>query len=193
MKQTLLKKHGWNILLATLFLVLFFVPPAKALVLRGLMEIGLFSPGVSTSASKAVAGGLSGIRFKNAQQKVIDLGDLKGKVVFLNFWATWCPPCQAEMPSVNKLYQQFKNDPNVVFILVDGDSDLVKAQKYMDRKKFDLPVFEVDSSIPEQLFKGSLPTTIVFDKEGRISYNEEGAANYNSKKFVDFIQQLISM
>ncbi|RZM24859.1 MAG: TlpA family protein disulfide reductase, partial [Pedobacter sp.] len=191
MKQTTLKKYGWNILFITVLLVFVFVPPAKALVLRGLMEIGLFSPAVSTSGSKAVAGGLSGIRFKNAQQKVIDLGDLKGKVVFLNFWATWCPPCQAEMPSVNKLYQQFKNDPNVVFILVDGDSDLVKAQKYMDRKKFDLPVFEVDSPIPDQLFKGSLPTTIVFDKEGRISYNEEGAANYNSKKFVDFIQQLI--
>jgi len=188
-----LRKYGWNILFVTVLLVFVLVPSAKALVLRGLMEIGLFNPGVTATAKNSVAGGLSGIRFKDAQHKVVDLGDLKGKVIFLNFWATWCPPCQAEMPSVNKLYQQFKNDPNVVFILVDGDSDLVKAQQYMTRKKFDLPVYEVDSPIPEQLFKGSLPTTVVFDKAGRISYNEEGAANYNSKKFVEFMRQLIRM
>jgi len=53
-----------------------------------------------------------------------------------------------------------------------------------------LPVYEVASNIPEQLFKGSLPTTVVFDKKGRISFNEEGAANYANKKFVAFIEQL---
>ncbi|WP_243732383.1 TlpA family protein disulfide reductase [Pedobacter duraquae] len=189
----MVKKNGWNIFFVIILLVIVFVPSSKALVLRGLMEIGLFKPGISAPAENSVVSGLAGIRFKNATGKVVDLGSLKGKVVFLNFWATWCPPCQAEMPSVNKLYQRFKNDPNVVFILVDGDSNLPKAQQYMNRKKFDLPVYEVDSAIPEQLFKGSLPTTVVFDKEGRISYNEEGAANYNSKKFVEFIQQLILM
>ncbi|TDO19276.1 thiol-disulfide isomerase/thioredoxin [Pedobacter duraquae] len=193
MDLAMVKKNGWNIFFVIILLVIVFVPSSKALVLRGLMEIGLFKPGISAPAENSVVSGLAGIRFKNATGKVVDLGSLKGKVVFLNFWATWCPPCQAEMPSVNKLYQRFKNDPNVVFILVDGDSNLPKAQQYMNRKKFDLPVYEVDSAIPEQLFKGSLPTTVVFDKEGRISYNEEGAANYNSKKFVEFIQQLILM
>lgn len=193
MDLAMVKKNGWNIFFVIILLVIVFVPSSKALVLRGLMEIGLFKPGISAPAENSVVSGLAGIRFKNAAGKVVDLGSLKGKVVFLNFWATWCPPCQAEMPSVNKLYQRFKNDPNVVFILVDGDSNLPKAQQYMNRKKFDLPVYEVDSAIPEQLFKGSLPTTVVFDKEGRISYNEEGAANYNSKKFVEFIQQLILM
>ena len=193
MDLAMVKKNGWNIFFVIVLLVIVFVPSSKALVLRGLMEIGLFKPAIGAPVVNKVGSGLDGIRFKNAAGKVVDLGSLKGKVIFLNFWATWCPPCQAEMPSVNKLYQRFKNDPNVVFILVDGDSDLPKAQQYMNRKQFELPVYEVDSTIPEQLFKGSLPTTVVFDKEGRISYNEEGAANYNSKKFVEFIQQLILM
>ncbi len=53
-----------------------------------------------------------------------------------------------------------------------------------------MPVYEVASNIPEQLFKGNLPTTVVFDKKGRVSFNEVGAANYGHKKFIEFMQQL---
>lgn len=189
------KKNIVNALFIGFFLVLIFVPSAKALMIRGLMGIGLFSPGVDNAVatnSPAPAKDLSGIRFKDASGKLIDLGSLKGKVVFINFWATWCPPCLAEMPSVNKLYEQFKDDKDVVFILVDADSDFPKSQKYMDRKGYRLPVFHVASDIPETIFKGSLPTTVVFDKQGRLSYNEVGAANYASEKFITFIKKLKS-
>ena len=188
-----LKKNAFNILFVSLLLILVFVPSAKAFMLRGLMEIGLFKPDAPLESNLGPAKDLSGIRFTDRQGKTVDLESLKGKVIFLNFWATWCPPCQAEMPSINKLYSQFKNDPKVVFLLVDADSDLPKAQKFLDKKKYDLPVYQVASNIPEQLFKGSLPTTIVFDKKGRVSFNEEGAANYANQKFVDFILQLRDM
>lgn len=193
MNKFLNKKNLVNILLIGFFLVLLFVPLAKALMIRGLMEIGLFSPGVeATETTEATAGtmDLSGIKFKDATGKVVDLGQLKGKVIFLNFWATWCPPCLAEMPSVNKLYEQFKGDKEVVFILVDADSDFAKSQNYMNGKGYQMPVYHVASNIPEQIFKGSLPTTVVFDKQGRIAYNEIGAANYASTKFIDFIKKL---
>ena len=192
MKKILNKKNITNVLFIAVFLVLIFVPAAKALMIRGLMEIGLFSVDVKEKpVSEAnTFSDLSGIRFKDASGKEIDLGSLKGKVVFLNFWATWCPPCLAEMPSVNKLYNQFSNDRDVVFVLVDADSDFGKAQKYMDGKGYKLPVYNAASSIPEVIFKGSLPTTVVFDKKGRIAYNEAGAANYGSEKFIDFIKKL---
>jgi thiol-disulfide isomerase/thioredoxin len=192
-KRASLKKNLLNILFVTFLLVIVFVPAAKAFMLQGLMEIGLFTPSTKPVADLGPAKDLSGICFKDIQGKVVDLESLKGKVVFLNFWATWCPPCQAEMPSINRLHAQFKDDPNFVFIMVDADSDLAKAQKFLDKKKYNLPVYEVASTIPEQLFKGSLPTTIVFDKKGRISFNEEGAANYSNKKFVAFMEQLRDM
>ncbi|WP_316816735.1 TlpA disulfide reductase family protein [Pedobacter nyackensis] len=193
MKKILNKKNIINALIIGIFLVLILVPSAKAFMIRGLMEIGLFSPDVKNTnenAAPAEAADLSGIKFKDTSGKIVDLGDLKGKVVFLNFWATWCPPCLAEMPSVNKLYEQFKDDKDVVFILVDADSDFAKSQKYMDKKGYKLPVYQVASNVPESIFKGSLPTTVVFDKLGRVSYNEVGAANYASKKFIDFIKKL---
>jgi hypothetical protein len=74
--------------------------------------------------------------------------------------------------------------------MIDADSDFAKAQAYMDRKKYKLPVYTFASQLPKELFKGSLPTTIVFDKKGRISFNEEGAANYSNPKFIAFIKQL---
>lgn len=190
MKKILTQKLILNVLFLGIFLVLVFVPPAKAMVLEGLMKIGFFKPAIDANTNSPGLQNLAGIRFKDASGKRIDLGSLKGKVIFLNFWATWCPPCLAEMPAINKLHQQFKNDAEVVFILVDADSDLLKSTKFMERKKYDLPVYQVDSEIPEVLFKGSLPTTVVFDKLGRISYNESGAANYGDTKFIAFINRL---
>jgi len=182
------KKLLLNILFFAFLAVIVFVPSAKALMLQGLMEIGLFKPSLSEKPTATTD--LTGIKFKTAQGKIVDLGELKGKVVFLNFWATWCPPCLAEMPSVNKLYEQYKTDDEVVFLLVDADNDFTKAQAYMDRKSYQLPVYNAITAVPEIIFKGSLPTTIVFDKMGRISFKGEGAANYNSPKFIAFIQQL---
>ncbi len=191
MFKKLFTKNGIiNLLFGTFLLLMLFVPSAKALLMQGLMSVGLFKPD-TTAEVPLSSPALAGIKFKDAQGNTVDLGDLKGKVVFLNFWATWCPPCLAEMPAVNKLYERYKNNPDVVFLLVDADNDFAKSQKYMDKKNYALPVFAVASHIPESIFKGSLPTTVVFDKEGRLSYHGEGAADYASQKFVDFMEKLL--
>ena len=183
------RKNGANAVFIVLFLVILLVPSAKALVMRGLMEIGLFSPSIDSPKVSPTAD-LSSIKFRDAKNNIISLGDLEGKIIFLNFWATWCPPCLAEMPSVNKLHTQFGNDNDVVFILVDADGNFKKAQAYMDRKKYKMPVYTFFSEVPKQIFGGSLPTTVVFDKKGRISFNGVGAVNYADPKFISFIQAL---
>ncbi len=158
-------------------------------MIQGLMEIGLFKPSMER---KIPAGSidLSNIRFKNAKGNVVNLEELKGKVVFINFWATWCPPCLAEMPSINKLHKTFKNANDVVFLMIDADGDFPKAQTYMTKRTYEMPVYTFASQLPKGLFSGSLPTTIVFDKKGRVSFREEGAANYSNSKFIAFINQL---
>ena len=156
------------------------------------MSVGLFKPNTAPS-EKPAALNLSGIRFKDAQNRQVDLGDLKGKVIFLNFWATWCPPCRAEMPSISKLYEQYKDHKDVVFLLIDADSDFSKSQPFMENKRYKMPLYVPASAVPESIFKGALPTTVVFDKEGRLSYHGEGAANYADPKFIDFINKLIRL
>lgn len=188
MEKKNLKKYISNGIFILILCLILFVPSAKALVIQGLMKIGLFNPDVTTE--KVVTNPSLDLRFKDRHGKVVTLNDLKGKVVFLNFWATWCPPCLAEMPSINKLYEQYKNNKDVIFVMVDADSNLEKSQGYMNARKYDMMVYQMVSSVPEQIFAGSLPTTVVFDKQGRVSFKHEGAANYNSKKFVEFMEKL---
>src|SRR5690606_3035773 len=64
------------------------------------------------------------VAFKDKDGKTVSLKSLKGKVVFINFWATWCPPCIHEMPSINELKKTFKGNDNIVFLMVDVDNNI---------------------------------------------------------------------
>ncbi|MNK13347.1 Thiol-disulfide oxidoreductase ResA [compost metagenome] len=188
MEKKNIKKYISNGIFILVLALFVFVPSAKALLLQGLMQVGLFNPDVKTE--KNLSNPAPDLKFKDQTGKVVTLNELKGKIVFLNFWATWCPPCLAEMPSINKLYEKHKDNKDVVFILLDADSNFEKANGYMNARKYTMPVYQMASNVPEQIFAGSLPTTIVFDKQGRLSFKHEGAANYNSNKFVEFIEKL---
>lgn len=187
----LIKKHIINILFIILLLVIVFVPDAKSMLIQGLIKVGFYTPKIEET--NASVSNLNGIQFKNVKGELVDLGDLKGKVIFINFWATWCPPCRAEMPSISKLYNQFKDDKNVVFIFADADGNLPKSSKFMLDRKFEMPVYKIESDMPKEIFESALPTTVIFDKQGRLSFRNEGIADYSNKKFVDFLNKLKNM
>ena len=155
--------------ITTVFLVIFaavviFSPSAKGLLIQGLMQIGLFQPDIKqTDKSEHSNSPVSDIFFKDGKENIISLSELKGKVVFINFWATWCPPCRAEMPSIESLYQKVKDNKNIVFLMVDVDNDYAKAKKYMDRKNLTLPVYTPASAIPQALMSGTIPTTLILE------------------------------
>jgi thiol-disulfide isomerase/thioredoxin len=177
-----------NILFVVL-LILVINPTTKGLLMRGLMKVGLFQPSVPVNA-KGAAGNYTGV-FRGRDNKVVDLASLKGKVVFVNFWATWCPPCQAEMPSINALYETYKQDTNVVFLVVDADGDVVKSGEFMDKKGYSMPLYVAVGNVSAELFGGSMPTTSVIDKASRLAMNHVGAADYNSTKMHRFIDHLL--
>ncbi len=191
-------KSNIGFIISLTFLILIaFNPKAKSLVLTGLMKTGLYEPDVSnlkpmTSSiqeQQAVVS-VSSILFNSTDGKTIDLADLKGKVVFLNFWATWCPPCIVEIPSINSLYNKLKNNESVVFILADADNNLKRSEGFMKKNKYSLPVYATASSAPEQLFQGNLPTTIIINKKGEIVFNHEGMADYNSPEIEKLLNEL---
>lgn len=124
-------------------------------------------------------------------EKEIKVADLKGKVVFINFWATWCPPCIEEMPSIAALKKKFKDNPNIVFLMVDVDNNLAKSKKFMAKQKLDLPVHVPYSQIPSNYLGNSIPTTVILDKKGEIVVRTEGARDYNAPKLVAAIEALV--
>ncbi|SHN39190.1 TlpA disulfide reductase family protein [Chitinophaga sp. CF418] len=174
-----------------LFLVLVLVNPSvKAGVMQGLMKVGLFQPGMpeEVGAESEMASDMS---FMDGDGKTFTLSSLRGKVVFLNFWATWCPPCRAEMPSINALYEKFREDKNVVFLTVDTDGNYKKANNFLKKQQYSLPLYVADSQIPGELLGRSIPTTVIINKKGQIAYRHEGAADYGNERFMSYFEKYI--
>ena len=111
-------------------------------------------------------------------------------MVFINFWASWCPPCRAEFPSIEALYTQLKDNPDVFFLTINKDSDPAAGKAYLDKEGFSIPMFRSNGNVPGEIYSGTLPTTIVLDKNGEIRFHHTGIANYASDKFVKQIEKL---
>jgi thiol-disulfide isomerase/thioredoxin len=132
----------------------------------------------------------AGIVLKDVNGNDVSLAGQKGKVLFINFWATWCPPCRAEMPSINALHEKVKGNPNIRFFMVDADGKLPAADKFMKKNEFGLPVHAASSYIPPEIFPGNLPTTLVVSPEGKVVYHHIGVADYDHPDFLKFLEQL---
>ncbi|GAC1425750.1 MAG: hypothetical protein NVSMB67_27770 [Flavisolibacter sp.] len=153
-----------------------------------LLALGIFKAEINKEAlaSKYLTQETSFI-LKNEKDITLNISDLKGKVVFINFWASWCPPCRAEMPSINNLYKWLKIYPRFVFLLVDEDEDKKRETIYIQKNNFSFPVYNIVAGVPAKIYSGTLPTTVVLNKRGQIVYKHEGIASYGGQ---DFISQL---
>lgn len=177
-------------------LAMLFSPDFKGLVTQNLMKVGLFQPDVPNGSSEEMAASFTAnesneeILFNDPEGYVVELSDQKGKVVFVNFWATWCPPCIAEMPSINKLYSELKDNDNVVFMMVDVDNNRDKSEKFMEKRDFDLPVYTPASSIPSSYMSGAIPTTLVLNKYGKVVFKHEGMGDFSNNEFKEFLTKL---
>lgn len=177
-----------NVVFFAALLLLLFSTDAKSWVLKQLVSVGLYNARIEPTGDAAVA---KPFRFTDDRGNNISTADLRGKVIFVNFWASWCPPCRAEMPALNKLYQQMKNEDNLVFLFLNEDENLSKAKEYLKKEKFDLPLFTAQSGIPPEIYSGTLPTTVIIDKEGRIVMKEEGMADYDNTAFLGQLKALL--
>lgn len=191
-------KRIWNIIIWALVLTLLFVPQTRVFIQQQFMKLGFFKPklesvAVDDSVQNTTTPALkSAVSFKDEQGKIYNVEELKGKVVFVNFWATWCPPCKAEMPSIQKLYDKFKNNENVVFLLVEIENNLDGANQFLAQEHLSLPIAYPNSNIPEEWLSGAIPTTVILNKKGELVSKEEGMRDYSAQSVTDYIQNLIN-
>ncbi|PAW95356.1 hypothetical protein CKK33_18370 [Mucilaginibacter sp. MD40] len=129
---------------------------------------------------------------KDKNGKRIKLTELKGKILLINFWATWCAPCREEMPGLDKLYRHFKDDKNVIFITVDMDHNLQKSLAFMSSNRLMLPVYVAESRIPADFIGDAIPTTVILDQSGKIVFKQEGGLDFNDENFIKYLKSLIT-
>ena len=124
----------------------------------------------------------------DASGKQVELSDFSGKVILLNYWATWCPPCIAEMPSLQNLYNDYQD--KMVFIFLTND-DKPKVDAFMKKREFTLPVYYQASNAPSKLSTNSLPTTFLIDQNGKILIEEVGASDWNGESMRAILDKLL--
>lgn len=194
------KKKFWAIVFNVVLVVLVvavLVPSSRSWLQGGLMKMGFFKADLETSTDtipdnkNAATSPVTNVSFSNEKGEVVTIEELAGKVVFLNFWATWCPPCKAEMPSIQQLKDKLKGNEQVVFMLVEIDGEAEKAREFMKQGNMDLPIYFPESEIPGNWLGQSIPTTVILDKEGNVAAHHEGMADYSRKEVYDFITNLI--
>jgi thiol-disulfide isomerase/thioredoxin len=153
---------------------------------RVVLLTGIMQPDINIPVNKQQNAdyNLDLISFNNAE---LSLEELKGKVIFLNFWASWCPPCRAEMPTIQSLYNKMKNRKDLVFVMVSLDNDSSKAKVFIKSSNFDFPVYFLNGYFPKIYDSGTIPSTYVISKDGKIVAKEVGMADYNTSKFIDFL------
>lgn len=167
---------------------------------RGMLATGLMNPDVeeittersseNSNAAAIVAANPADLSLKlmDRNGKIITLEDLKGKVIFMNFWATWCPPCIAEMPSIDKLHADMGK--NVAFVMLSLDDDFEKAKQFDDNKGYDLPIYTLAGEIPAMYQSSAIPTTYVIDAKGNLALTHKGMADYSDPEFKRFLESL---
>lgn len=135
-------------------------------------------------------------RLKNYNWNLVDLEgkstnlqSKQGEVILVNVWATWCPPCVAELPGFVELYSDYKNKVEFAFVANDEKQ---KVEAFLKKKGYDLPVYFQASATPKELESSSIPVTYIIDKKGNVVVDKTGAANWNSDKTRSLLDKLIS-
>jgi thiol-disulfide isomerase/thioredoxin len=118
----------------------------------------------------------------------LDIGDIRGKIVFLNFWATWCLPCIAEMPCIQRLYDSTQSK-EIVFMCV-SDEDRKKVNEFVKENKFTLPLYSLVGEKPQIFQTRGIPATFVISRDGQIVFKHVGAAKWDDKTSIDFLRGL---
>lgn len=129
----------------------------------------------------------SSLKLTDLNGKQVTMNDYRGKVVVLDFWATWCPACVTEMPSMVRA-QELLKDENIQFLFVT-DEDASKVQGFSERRKFPLQ-YVLSAQHFEALGVNSLPTTYIIGKDGKVLFTEVGAENWADPDMVDKLRGL---
>ena len=119
------------------------------------------------------------------------LASAKGQVVFLDLWGTWCVQCVAEMPTVQKLYDHYKDDPQVKFLIVSRLDSPSAVRSYARRNHFNLPFYvTLDEDIPPSMRLNQYPSTFIFSKDGNLASKHVGAADWSDSSVFSFIDRM---
>ncbi|MFT4645109.1 MAG: thiol-disulfide isomerase/thioredoxin [Planctomycetota bacterium] len=183
-----IKKHFLNIFFVVFIAIIFLNPLGVGMEIRSaLIRLVSFSPSTISENKRETLQSYSW-KLKDANGNALDFNSLKGKVVLVNMFATWCPPCVAEMPSLEKLYKDYGD--KIVFLIVAHDTPQ-KVDPFILKNAFTMPIFYEETRALKEFKTSSIPATFLINQKGEIVISKKGAANWNSLKTRKIIDDLL--
>ena len=129
---------------------------------------------------------------RNLKGNMEGLDDYLGKVIVVNFWATWCVPCVKEMPSFESLYRRYRSQGLTLLAVSLDKGDSSKVQEFADKHKLSFPILLDTEGVAEKLYPSfSIPFTYVVDKQGRVVARVDGAKNWESSETFEAVEHLL--
>ena len=129
---------------------------------------------------------------RNLKGNLEGLDDHSGKVIVINFWATWCVPCVKEMPSFENLYRRYRSKGLTVLAVSLDKGDSSKIQEFVDKHKLSFPVLLDTDGVAEKLYPSfTIPFTYVIDKQGRVVARVDGAKDWESPETFKAVEHLL--
>ena len=138
-----------------------------------------------------IAREVDGFTLLNLNNEKVDIKSFKGKVVFVNFWATWCGPCREEMPAMERLYNKYKKR-GFVILAINHMEKKDKAINFMEEMKLTFPaLLDMDGSVSKLFNVYALPSSFFIDKKGRIRGVAYGSRKWDDHGAMEIIEQLL--
>ncbi len=174
------------------------------LVVALLMLLGLFaqvgcSGGDSskTTAKKSKGtsvseGDAANFKLKSLDGETVELKSLRGKVVVIDFWATWCPPCKITLPLLNKVYKETRGKDVEVFGISTDRMSSAKVKKFIKKNNISMPILhDTDGAVSKKYGVRGIPTMFIIDQDGNIQDKHVGADRSLDKKVLKKIKELL--
>lgn len=151
----------------------------------------LLSFSSSVFAAKQISGPAPDFTLKTLSGKNVKLSEMRGTVILLNFWASWCAPCRLEMPLLSDLHNKYK-DLGFAVLGVNVEEDTNMARRYIADRPVDFPILLDNTNKVSKLYKViAMPTTVLIDRDGNMRYLHQGYKPGDEKKYKKMVKKLI--
>lgn len=183
------KKQWSNIIFFIVLALIIFTPVGTYVKVQlGKLRVMVSNPSSIEEANRETVNSFNW-NLVDSQGKSVNFQEMEGQVILINFWATWCPPCIAEMPNLNALYADYKDKISFVFVANDN---VKSVNAYLKKNQYDLPVYYASEDAPTALYSKSIPATFLIDDRGKIVMKELGSSDWNSANVRNQIDELLA-
>jgi len=180
-------KNQWSNIIIIVIILIMMIPQTRKPVQIFANKLMSFAPSVNDEDDREKLSSYDWV-LEDKRGNRVEFSNFQDEVVVINFWATWCPPCIAEMPSFQEVYEDYNDKVKFVFVSSEQHQTV---ENYMKRNRFTLPSYKMLTKAPDPMLGKTLPTTYVLSKSGSIVIDKVGAADWNSDSFRGTLDQLL--